>query len=68
MILTTRTLSTLKFFGFGGITAREASATRSASWSSYPYCFEAIAGLRAAARADLVSGDGREEVERAVGR
>ena len=34
MILTTLTLSTLKLLGFFGMTAKAASATREASWSS----------------------------------
>ncbi len=55
----------MKFFGFGGMTAREASATRSASWSSYPYCFDAMAGLRAVASEGFVSGEGRDDVDRA---
>src|SRR5690242_9458458 len=41
MILTTRTLSTLKLTGFLGRTARTASATRSARKSSLPDCFAA---------------------------
>ena len=68
MILTTRTLSTLKFFGFGGMTARDASATSAASLSSTPYCFEAIAGRRAVARDDVVNGEGRVLTESSGGR
>lgn len=41
MILTTRMLSTLKFTGFLGRTARTASATREARRSSLPDCLEA---------------------------
>ena len=64
MIFTTRTLSTLKFFGFGGITVKAASATREESMSSNPYCLDAIAGLRAVARVVCVKGVGNDEVER----
>ena len=63
MIFTTRTLSTLKFLGFGGITANAASATRDASVSSYPYCFDAIAGLSAVARVGCVSGVGNSDAD-----
>ena len=65
IIFTTRTLSTLKFLGLAGITARAASATKDASVSSYPYCFDAIAGLSAEAKEAWVNGDGRLKVERA---
>ena len=56
MIFTTRTLSTLKFFGLGGITASAASATNDASVSSEPYCFEAMVGRMASASESDLSG------------
>lgn len=59
IIFTTRTLSTLKFLGFGGITASAASDTSDARVSSKPYCFDAMAGLSAASNVDWVNGDGR---------
>ncbi len=62
MILTTRTLSTLKFFGFGGMTANAASATSDEGVSSNPYCFDAMAGLKARDRVDCVRGVGSEDV------
>jgi hypothetical protein len=63
MIFTTRTLSTLKFLGFAGMMESAASATSEASLSSEPYCFEAMAGLRADSRVSCVRGDGRLNVE-----
>lgn len=44
------------------MTASAASATKAASWSSYPYCFDAIAGLRAVDREDWVKGVGSDVV------
>lgn len=64
IILTTRTLSTLKFFGLLGMTASAASATSTERVSSNPYCFEAMAGLSASASEDWVNGDGRLDVDR----
>ena len=66
MILTTRTLSTLKFFGFGGMTVRAASATREERVSSKPYCLEAIEGLSARASGEWVGGDESVAVESSV--
>jgi len=66
MIFTTRTLSTLKFLGLGGMTARAASATNGANRSSFPYCFEAIAGLSARVREACVNGLGSVCTDRAV--
>lgn len=65
IILTTRTLSTLKFFGFGGMTIRAASATNEARISSEPYCFDAMAGFRAEVKPACVKGVGREVVDNA---
>ena len=59
MILTTRTLSTLKFLGFAGMTARAASATSDERVSSKPYCLDAIAGCSAVERVSWVNGVGR---------
>ena len=64
MILTTRTLSTLKCFGLRGMTASAASATRAERVSSKPYCFDAMAGLSASASEDGVNGEGRLDVDR----
>ena len=64
MILTTRTLSTLKYFGLFGMTASAASATSAERVSSKPYCFEAMAGLSASASDDCVKGDGRLDIDR----
>ena len=63
MILTTRTLSTLKFLRLFGMTARAASATRAERVSSNPYCFDAMAGLSASASDDCVNGEGRLDVD-----
>jgi hypothetical protein len=68
MILTTRTLSTLKALLFSGITDRAASATSPARMSSHPYCFDAIEGMTARARAAFVNGDGSLLVDKASGR
>lgn len=65
IILTTRTLSTLKLFRFGGMTERAASATNEANMSSDPYCFDAIAGLSASVRDGWVNGVERVCTERA---
>lgn len=66
MIFTTRTLSTLKFLGFEGMTASAASATSDERVSSKPYCFDAMEGLTAVASDSCVSGVGSDELERAV--
>src|ERR1700729_4299330 len=63
MIFTTRTLSTLKFLGLEGMTANAASATKLARVSSYPYCFDAMAGFSAVAKDAWVNGFGRLDVE-----
>lgn len=60
-------LSTLKLVGVGGMTARAASATRPASKSSDPYCFDAMAGFSAVLRDAIVRFFGRECEERARG-
>ena len=49
MIFTTRMLSTLKFIGCFGRTARMACETMSARNSSLPFCFEAMTVLMALA-------------------
>lgn len=65
MILTTRTLSTLNALLFSGMTDRAASATSSARMSSDPYCFDAMEGMTACARAAFVNGDGSLPVDNA---
>lgn len=67
MILTTRTLSTLKCEGSFGITASEASATNAARRSSCPYCFEARGGRSAMASDSAVKGRGSVSQVSAVG-
>ena len=65
MILTTRTLSTLNALLFSGMTDRAASATSLARMSSDPYCFDAMEGMTACARAAFVNGDGSLPVDNA---
>lgn len=43
-----------------------ASATKAANVSSDPYCFEAMAGLRASVSDACVKGDASDEVDRAA--
>jgi hypothetical protein len=65
MILTTRTLSTLNALLFSGMTDKAASATSLARMSSDPYCFDAMEGMTACARAAFVNGDGSSLVDKA---
>jgi len=48
------------------MTVRAASATNDANKSSEPYCFEAIAGLRASVRDGWVNGVDRVCTDRAL--